>query len=175
MSASLNQYPKYINERKADHGALAKVGSLLKCNSFLNLDLKYLEYTNTCDFPGSSVYETSQKLFILRKDIDNMMRNPHVTGWVTDYNIEHNFASPQHVEQGLQDLSMLLFDYNQLMVDSEKALTNVYDEYTVKEWISFNLKPTLTKLEKLRASSTKLQEMTVWPRRPLDSELGKEL
>ena len=165
----------YINERKADHGALAKVGSLLKCNSFLNLDLKYLEYTNTCDFPGSSVYETSQKLFILRKDIDNMMRNPHVTGWVTDYNIEHNFASPQHVEQGLQDLSMLLFDYNQLMVDSEKALTNVYDEYTVKEWISFNLKPTLTKLEKLRASSTKLQEMTVWPRRPLDSELGKEL
>ncbi|XP_064099266.1 LOW QUALITY PROTEIN: hexosaminidase D-like [Macrobrachium nipponense] len=165
----------YINERKADHAALGKVGSLLKCNSFLNLDLKYLEYANKCDFPGSDVYEMSQKLYILKKDIDSMMHNPHVTGWVTDYNIDHNFASPQHVEQGLQDLSMLLFDFTQLVVDAEKALSNTFDEHTVKEWISLNLKPTLAKLQKLQAASTKLQEMTFWPRRPLDSELTKEL
>ncbi|KAK7076703.1 Hydrolase activity protein [Halocaridina rubra] len=165
----------YITERKADHGALAKIGNLLKCNSFLNLDLKYLEYANKCNFPGSDVYEISQKLYILKKDIDNMMRNPHVTGWVTDYNIEHSFASPQHVEQGLQDLSMLLFDFNKLISDAEKALNKVFDEYTVKEWTDFNLKPTFDKLQKLHNSCTKLLEIMIWPRKPFDSKLLKEL
>ncbi|XP_042204044.1 hexosaminidase D-like [Homarus americanus] len=165
----------FISERKADHGALARVGDALKCNSFINLDLQYLEYANKCDFPGSAVYEVAQKLFILKRDIDTMLHNPHVTGWITDYNIEHSFASPQHVEQGLQDLSMLLFDYSKLMTDAETALSDVYDEYTVKEWISFNVKPTHNKLQKMYVSSTKLQEKTHWPRRPLDAELTKEL
>lgn len=165
----------YITERKADHGALARVGDALKCNSFLNLDLQYLEYANKCDFPGSAVYEVSQKLYILKRDIDTMLHNSHVTGWISDYNIEHNFASPQHVEQGLQDLSMLLFDYSKLMNEAETALADVYDEYTVKEWVSFNVKPTHDKLQKLYASSTKLQEQKYWPRRPLESEQTKEL
>ncbi|XP_045615407.2 hexosaminidase D [Procambarus clarkii] len=165
----------YISERKADHGALARVGDVLKCNSFINLDLQYMEYPNKCDFPGSAVYEVSQKLFILKRDIDTMMNNPHVTGWVTNYNIEHNFASPQHVEQGLQDLSMLLFDFTKLMTDAETALADVYDEYTVKEWIYLNVKPTHDKLQKLYTSSTKLQEKKYWPRRPLEAEQIKEL
>lgn len=165
----------YINERKADHGALVKVGDILKCSSFINLDLQYLEYANKCDFPGSAFYEVSQKLYILKRDINNMMKNPHVTGWVSDYNIEHNFVSPQHAEQGLQDLTMLLFDYGKVMNEAETALSDVFDEYTVKEWIAFNVKPTHTKLQKLHASVTKLQKIKYWPRRPLDSTETKEL
>ncbi|XP_063593508.1 hexosaminidase D-like [Penaeus indicus] len=165
----------YIAEQKADHGALARVGDVLKCNSFLNLDLQYLENPNKCDFPGSAVYEVSQRLYILKKEIDVMLHNSHVTGWVTDYNIENNFASPQHVEQGLQDLSMLLFDYNKLMKDAETALSDVFDEYTVKEWIFVNMNPTLEKLKKFYASSTKAMEKTDWPRRPLKFEQAKDL
>ncbi|MPC08063.1 hexosaminidase D-like [Portunus trituberculatus] len=165
----------YINERKADHGALVKVGDMLKCSSFINLDLQYLEYANKCDFPGSAFYEVSQKLYILKRDINTMMKNPHVTGWVSDYNIEHNFVSPQHAEQGLQDLTMLLFDYGKVMNEAETALSDVFDEYTVKEWISLNVKPTHTKLQKLHASISKLQKVKYWPRRPLDSTETKEL
>ncbi|KAK4315935.1 hypothetical protein Pmani_012865 [Petrolisthes manimaculis] len=165
----------YIAERKADHGALARVGDALKCNSFLNLDLQYLEFANKCDYPGSAVYEVTQKLYILKRDISTMLKNPHATGWVTDYNIEHNFASPQHVEQGLQDLSMLLFDYRKLMTEAETALSDVYDEFTVREWISVNVRPTYSKLQKLLAATTKLQETKHWPRRPFDTEQIKEL
>lgn len=165
----------YVTERKADHNALVRVGDILKCNSFLNLDLQYLEFANKCNFPGSAVYELSQKLYILKRDIDTMMRNPHVTGWVSDYNIEHDFASPQHVEDGLQDLSMLLFDFNKLMSEAEPALLDVYDEHTVREWIFINLKPTYNKLQKLHTSFVKLQERKYWPRRPLDSGQLKEL
>lgn len=165
----------YINERKADHGALVRVGDILKCSSFINLDLQYLEYANKCDFPGSSFYEVSQKLYILKRDINTMMKNPHVTGWVSDYNIEHNFVSPQHAEQGLQDLTMLLFDYGKVMNEAETALSDVFDEYTVKEWIALNVKPAHTKLQKLHASVSKLQKIKYWPRRPLDSTETKEL
>lgn len=166
---------RYITERKADHSTLARVGDTLKCNSFLNLDLQYLEYANKCDFPGSAVYEVSQKLYILTRNVDTMLGNAHVTGWVTDYNIEHDFGSPAHVEHGLQDLSMFLFDFSKLVTEAETALADVYDEYTVKEWMAQNIKPTYDRLQKLYASSSKLQERRDWPRRPIDTVKAKVL
>ncbi|XP_076059853.1 hexosaminidase D-like [Oratosquilla oratoria] len=165
----------YVSKRKADHTALARVGEILNCNSFLNLDLQFIEYENKCNFPGSKVYEIVQKLYILTRDIQNMLKNPHVTGWVTDYNIKNNFASPQHVEQGLQDLSMLLFDFGKLLTEAEIALSEVYDEHTVTEWIALNLHPMHAKLQDLHKTSTKLLEKKHWPRRPLDMEEDKEL
>lgn len=165
----------FINERKADHSALVRVGDTLKCSSFINLDLQYLEYANKCDFPGSAFFEVSQKLYILKRDINSMMKNPHVTGWVSDYNIEHNFVSPQHAEQGFQDLTMLLYDYGKVMNEAETALSDVFDEHTVKEWIELNVKPTYTKLQKLHTSVSKLQKVKYWSRRPLDSAETKEL
>lgn len=165
----------YINERKADHSALVRVGDTLKCSSFINLDLQYLEYANKCDFPGSAFYEVSQKLYILKRDINTMMKNSHVIGWVSDYNIEHNFVSPQHAEQGLQDLTMLLYDYGKVMNEAETALSDVFDEHTVKEWIELNVKPTYARLQKLHTSVSKLQKVKYWPRRPLESTDVKEL
>lgn len=165
----------YVLERTADHNALARVGEVLKCNSYLTLNLQYLDYTNKCQFPGSKVFEVIQKLYILKHDIDDMLKNPHVKGWVAEYNIEHMFASPQHVEQGLQDLSMLLFDFNKLMSDAQVALKEVYDEYTVNEWITMNMVPTQKQLQRLYKVSGKLTEKTFWPRNPITSNKDKEL
>uniref|UniRef100_A0A2P2I5C7 beta-N-acetylhexosaminidase n=1 Tax=Hirondellea gigas TaxID=1518452 RepID=A0A2P2I5C7_9CRUS len=165
----------YVTERKADHDALSKVGQALNCNSYLNLDLKYLDFVNKCEFPGSNFYEIAQRLHILKRDIDKMLQNSHVTGWVSEYNIKHNYASPQHVEQGFQDLSMMLYEVQKLKTDSEKVLGEIYDEHTVHEWLEQNLLKTLKDLTSLHKSCIRLLEMTHWPRRPLDSPHEKEL
>ncbi|KAA0202662.1 hypothetical protein HAZT_HAZT011853 [Hyalella azteca] len=165
----------YVTQRQADHTALSKVGQALNCNSYLNLDLKYLDFVNKCNFPGSNFYEIAQRLHILHKDVAKMYANPHVKGWVSEYNIQHNFASPQHVEQGLQDLAMLLFEVRKLKVDAEKVLAEVYDEYTVHEWIEQNLLKLLNELSTLHKTCLRLLSITHWPRRPLEVSHEKEL
>ena len=162
----------YVMKHKADHNALTSVGNALKCDSFLNLDIKYIDFVNKCNFPGSKIYEIAQRLYLLKRDIDAMTQNDVFIGWVNDYNIEHNFGSPQRLEQGLQDLSMLLFEFRKLMSDAEIALKEVYDEHTVQEWISLNLKKTLRMLENLETSSNLMLKKKTWPQRPL--KLNKE-
>ncbi|KAF2366864.1 Glycoside hydrolase family 20 catalytic domain, partial [Trinorchestia longiramus] len=157
----------YVTQRQADHTALSKVGQALECNSYINLDLKYLDFVNKCHFPGSNFYEIAQRLHILQKDVAKMYANPHVKGWVSEYNIQHNFASPQHVEQGLQDLATMLFEVRKLKTDAEKVLSEVYDEYTVHEWLEQNLLKLLNDLTELHKTCLNLLSITNWPRRPI--------
>lgn len=165
----------FVTERKADHSALSKVGQALNCNSYINLDLKYLDYVNKCNFPGSQFYEIAQRLHILKRDVVKMLQSPHVTGWVSEYNIQHNFASPQHVQQGLQDLSMMVYEVKKLKEDSEKVLAEIYDEYTVHEWLEQNLLKMLSDLTSLYKTCMRLLKVNYWPRRPLDVAHEKEL
>ncbi|MCL4144018.1 UNVERIFIED_CONTAM: hypothetical protein GTU68_062600 [Idotea baltica] len=165
----------YLINRKADHTALSNIGKSLGCDSFINMDLKYIEFVNHCNFPGSKVYEVAQRLFMLKKDVKAMLEGSHVRGWITDFNIKHKFASPQLVEQGLQDLSMLLFEFKKLFTDAEIALKEVYDTHTVHEWIETNLEETANKLNALFQARKQLLMQTSWPRRPFQDGFGKEL
>ena len=158
----------FVTERKADHSALSKVAQALNCNSYINLDLKYLDFVNKCSFPGSDFYGVAQRLHILKRDVAKMLQNPHVAGWVSDYNIKHLFASPQHVEQGLQDLAMMLYEVKKLKEDSRTILSEIYDEFTVHEWLEQNILKILEDLTKLHKTCIKLLEMNYWPRRPID-------
>ncbi|KAB7496064.1 Hexosaminidase D [Armadillidium nasatum] len=172
-SLAVNLY--YIINKKSDHNALLNVGKVLGCDSFLNMDLKYIEYVNHCTFPGYKVYEISQRLYMLKKDVDNMLKTSYVRGWVSDFNIKHKYASPQMVEQGLQDLSMLLFEYRKLATDSSNALGEIYDEYTVHEWIENNLQKTSDQLNSLFRARSELLKQVDWPRRPVLGHNEKEL
>lgn len=165
----------YIINRKADHTALTSVGKSLGCDSFLNMDLKYIEFVNHCNFPGSKVYGIAQRLFMLKKDVNSMLESNHVRGWVTPFNIKHKFASPQMIEQGLQDLSMLLLEYKKIYTDTEIALREVYNEPTVREWIETNLEGTVFKLNNLFVARKDLLKQTSWPRRPFIGTNDKEL
>ena len=165
----------FVTQRKADHNALSKVGQALNCNSYINLDLKYLDYVNKCSFPGSEFYEIAQRLHILKRDVAKMLQNPHVTGWVSEYNIQHSYASPQHVQQGLQDLSMMVYEVRKLKEDSEKVLAEIYDEYSIHEWLEQNLLKMLAELTSLYKTCTRLLQLDHWPRRPLEVAHEKEL
>lgn len=55
-----------------------------------------------------------------------------------------------------------------MMVQSmNDALDEVFDKYTVAEWIEQNIYPAILKLEELQRAAQNLQNVRTWPRRPL--------
>lgn len=55
-----------------------------------------------------------------------------------------------------------------LMVQSvNDALVEVFDKYTIAEWIEQKLYPIVLRLEELQKASQRLKSLRTWPRRPL--------
>ena len=48
-----------------------------------------------------------------------------------------------------------------------EALEEIFDKYTIAEWIEQRLYPTVVQLEELQKASQRLKSWHTWPRRPL--------
>lgn len=52
--------------------------------------------------------------------------------------------------------------------DMRSAMSDVYDRYTIAEWVSTFLQPLDTQLQSLWDAREKLLSRTHWPKRPLE-------
>lgn len=123
---------------------------------------------SSCFFPGSAIFRMTQHHSEAIKRVDEYLYDVTIhKAWLTDYNIRHNITSPMRIDEGLGDYSSVYYPLTSLVRTARDALREVYDEYTVAEWIEENIYPYIVKMEKLWKEATNLKKAKVWPKRPL--------
>ncbi|XP_064465727.1 hexosaminidase D-like isoform X3 [Ornithodoros turicata] len=148
--------------------------SMLKCtHSRTQMDLEgdpfLWQKGYGCFFPGSAVFRMTQTHSeAIKKARDYLMDVTVSKAWLTDYNIRRNMSLPSRVDQGLEEFSSTMFALTSLVHQARDVLREVFDEYTVAEWIEQNIYPSILRLDKLQNDALALKKPRTWPVRPLE-------
>lgn len=137
---------------------------------FLWLDMQKdpnLNSFSRCLFPGSSIFRHITRLALTidetRQFIDSIK---YSRGWLTYYNVQHNFTSNTRIAILLEDKPRL----EAILTNSAKTLFEVmidfYDEFTIGEFIEQNIYPYVKELNDLEAKAQKLMKFSTFPVRP---------
>ena len=138
-----------------------------------------------CFFPGANFFKVTKQLVRLEVDVEEFFKKVQKKkGWLTEYNIRHNMSSPFRIDevrcylnlykdlafkhaffQLLEDWSRSMHDVVSLMRTSKEALGEMFDRFTVAEWIEQKLYPMYSRLSKLRQTADGLRGVSVWPSR----------
>jgi hexosaminidase len=121
-----------------------------------------------CIFPGSSIFRhitrLSSTIDEARQFIDSIK---YSRGWLTDYNIRHNFSSSSRVFEIMEDKPRI----EAMLINSAKTLSEVmsdfYDDYTIGEFIEQNIYPFIRELDDLDKKAQQLRRIKNFPVRPL--------
>lgn len=159
---------QYLQYLKYDESVQRNVQHLLGCNNPVFLELNISNPEIRCSFPGSRIYELSLQFFSLNYYLkEQFFESNYILGWVSDYNVKAKFSSPPLIEQAMMRYNDGVRNVSLFQNSISIALSEVYDKYTVAEWIEINIKPLTVKLEQYVASMKMLLLSSVWPRRPL--------
>lgn len=125
-------------------------------------------YASSCFFPGSAVFRLTQHTADVVKRVNDYEYDVTVhKAWMTAYNLRHNISNPWRVDEALQDYTGVYYTLTSLVREAEDALKEVFDKYTVSEWIEENIYPYILKMEKIMKAANDLKKARVWPKRPL--------
>jgi len=125
-------------------------------------------YASSCFFPGSAVFRLTQKTAEVVKRVNDYEYDVTVhKAWMTAFNVRHNMSNPWRVDEGLQEYTGVYYSLTALVREAEDALKEVFDKYTVSEWIEQNIYPYIVKMERIMKNANDLKRARVWPRRPL--------
>ena len=128
----------------------------------------YSSYTNECRFPGSEVFTAVHNFVRVREQYEKLLNDSVVRGWMTDYNIVQQFSSPIHLKRISVELFYLKSSLESVVQECEAAFDLVYDEFTLREWLSTYVSPLQSSVNKLCKAADMLASKKVWPRRPLE-------
>ncbi|KAL0269395.1 UNVERIFIED_CONTAM: hypothetical protein PYX00_007145 [Menopon gallinae] len=120
-----------------------------------------------CFFPGSSFFKLLYRLHTTEKEVREFLEvTTRSKGWLTDYNVRRNFTSPLRIDELMMDQPRIYHMMTSLVRHARESLEDIFDEYTITEWIEQRIYPDLKRLEKLEADSARLKSVKYWPRRP---------
>nr|CAD7260043.1 unnamed protein product [Timema shepardi] len=121
-----------------------------------------------CAFPGAAILDAAERLYSVTLNVERLLSDSTVKGWLTQYNIDHSFSSPSHVEHATAELDRCRMELTYIERDMKLAMAEVYDRHTAVEWVSTFIQPLTIRLQKLWEAKEKLLTKEYWPRRPLD-------
>lgn len=98
---------------------------------------------------------------------DFIMATKKNRGWMTSYNVEHDFSSPLRVDELMNDHSRIYRSLLSMVRPFQESLTGIFDKYTISEWIEQRLYPMIRELEKIQKEAHDLKSKKTWPKRPL--------
>lgn len=147
------------------------VSEKLRFSEPINIDLCPLRPLPTTPpvFPGGQVYHGAQQLFTINNWAEKFEHMSHFRGFLSPYNIKYNFSSPTVLRAGLANYSMITGNLNALKVRMQGALSDVYDRYTVSEWLEQQVTSVLDTLHLIKSKAESLMARKTWPRRPLEN------
>jgi len=93
------------------------------------------------------------------------------SAWLSDYNVRHNFSSPLRVRELTARTPMLIEELRAMAREAQQLLWEVYDEYTVTEFVEQHIYPTIEALQRQLARAEMLLQRRTWPQRPLPLQL----
>jgi hexosaminidase len=120
-----------------------------------------------CSYVGGDILEGVLKLQQLKQEYENILEDSRVKGWMSEYNRNHEFSNPQHVQSVTAPLSRIRGEL--MLVDNEitAAMYEVYDNYTINEWKETYVKPFEREVKSMVEARDKILAKDSWPRRPL--------
>jgi hexosaminidase len=139
-------------------------------SAFLNLnnDPYLWDRFSGCAFPGVASFRLMARLDSAETDIEEFLTTTtKKKGWLTEYNIKHNYTSPLRIDELMGDHSRLLHTMLALARSAKDALGEAFDSHTIGEWIEQKILPYVKKLEQLQKDTDVLKEKRIWPIRPL--------
>lgn len=96
-----------------------------------------------------------------------MLDDSRVRGWIAEYNVASCQSSPQLVEGVLEPIDRMLGEVEVIRGELERGMGEVYDNYTVDEWLRTYLMPVRDKIKFYVDAKSKLLGKSVWGRRPI--------
>jgi len=121
-----------------------------------------------CYFPGAAFYRLTGRFIRIEKEIDEYYETiTRKRGWLTEYNARHNFSSPARIDELTRDLHYLGGSLNSLAKQTVDAMKNIFDGYTVSEWMEQKLLPLFEKMDRIEKNAQQLVKPSHWANRPL--------
>lgn len=121
-----------------------------------------------CMFPGSPVFRFTLHLTSITgeaREYLNALKTKR--GWFTPYNVRHNFSSIARIEEVAMDVARLLGTVTSLVKNAEDAMADIFDKWTISEFIELHLSGLLGELREIEKQAKQMKSTKVWPRRPL--------
>jgi len=144
------------------------VAEALQCDGIVALSIPEPQYSWTkCNFHGVSVYAAILRLYTLTQEVTKMEQDNTYKGWLKSYNIKYSFASPSYVERAFTDLDRHKMEIMYVEKEMRTAMEDIYDDYTIQEWLDTYIAPLNEKLNQMLEAKQKLLEKNTWPKRPL--------
>ncbi|CAH1230518.1 unnamed protein product [Diabrotica balteata] len=149
-----------------------EIAKLLKCEQPYAL-IGPVFGSPKCSFPGGEVLEHVIHFQQLRQEFESILEDSRMKGWMSDYNVAHCFTNINNVESVTTSLGRIRDDLNEIKSLLTSALSEVYDKYTVEEWIETYVKPLETHINLLWDAKKKLVAKSTWNRRPFNKDSCK--
>ena len=125
------------------------------------------EKMSWCFFPGSPIFKMIHNLLSVKAEVEEYLKKyTESEGWLTEFNFKHNFSSPMRVNEGLDEHSRMTYLVTSLIKQAHQALVEIYDDYTVNEWIEQKIYPLYKGLNEFKLRAESLKSRNTWPKRP---------
>ncbi|RZC42360.1 hexosaminidase D [Asbolus verrucosus] len=137
---------------------------------FINLDADPFlwDKLGRCMFPGSPFFRLTYRLHTMENEVEEYLKSTKKhKGWMTDYNVRHNYSLPLRVDELTGDLPRIYHGTTSLVRSAIDAMIDIFDNYTVNEWIEQKIYPYIIQLENIQNQSIALKSVNHWPARPL--------
>lgn len=139
-------------------------------STFLNLegDPFLWNKLSRCFFPGSNFYKLLYRLHSTERDVADFLKTvTQSKGWMTEYNVRRNYSSPLRVDELMLEQPQMLHSLASLARHAREALEDIFDPYTIAEWVEQRIYPDLKRLEQFAKDGESLKAVRFWAPRPL--------
>ena len=127
------------------------------------------EKMSWCFFPGVQAFKLTRSLDSIEHQVKQYLKKVRSDqGWLTDFSVTHNFSSPFRVEEGMEEFTQHLYSVTSLMRQANQALSEMFDHYTVAEWVEQKIYPMYKELSVLKNNTDSLKQRRSWPKRPFE-------
>lgn len=127
-----------------------------------------LNFASRCNFSGVAFFRSLFRLKgLLHESNELLAKIEKKRGWVTPYNIRHNYSLPLRVDEVLAEVPRLKNQLQLVVKSIETSLKPIFRQEDVLEWIEQNVWDPWKALENLELAGNTLKARNVWPRRPI--------
>ncbi|XP_059155433.1 hexosaminidase D-like [Physella acuta] len=148
----------------------SNASKIIQCDSLIEMGVpkidkhtKLPKITQSCRFPGHELYHSVQELYAYTE----MSQKHRIDGWLSDYQLAHNFSNPGQLTVMSMGLNKQRNFYLQVSVPLKFYLSKYFADDVVDEWMDENVEERKRYIDELQKKIQRLLVPNVWSRHPL--------
>ncbi|KHJ46808.1 glycosyl hydrolase family 20, catalytic domain protein [Trichuris suis] len=119
-----------------------------------------------CRFPGSDIYHHVQLLHEKKGEIEKLLLQQSVQGWLSNIAIDYNMSSPWYMNLIVPDLMTYKNQMIELSLNIRQAMLEMFYENAVDEFLFTYVDPVINHLQRVLDRATAIQRRDEFPVRP---------